>query len=65
VNLAETVNDDSGDWVIPNSGSDMSLLPLHFVADEGNNSNHLLRDWAGTRYTDLQVEDVSREEKWC
>ena len=69
VNLTETINDDSSDWVILDSGSDVSLLPLHFVADEGSNSNHLLRDCqggslavAGTRYTDLQVEDMSGEE---
>lgn len=69
VNLAETVSDDSGDWVILDSGSDVSLLPLHFMASERSNSNHLLHDCqggslalAGTRYTDLQVEDVSGEE---
>ena len=69
VNLTETVNDDSSDWVILDSGSDVSLLPLHFVADKGSNSNHLLRDCqggalavAGTRFTDLQVEDLSGEE---
>ena len=69
VNLTETVNDDSSDWVILDSGSDVSLLPLHFVADKGSNNNHLLRDCqggslavTGTRYTDLQVEDVSGEE---
>ena len=68
VNLTETVNED-GDWVILDSGSDVSLLPLHFVADKGSNSNHLLRDCqggslavTGTRYTDLRVEDVSGEE---
>ena len=68
VNLTETVNED-GDWVILDSGSDVSLLPLHFVADKGSNNNHLLRDCqggslavTGTRYTDLRVEDVSGEE---
>ena len=69
VTLTETINDDSSDWVMLDSGSDVSLLPLHFVADEGSNSNHLLRDCqggslavAGRRYTDLQVEDMSGEE---
>ncbi len=47
VNLAETVNDDSGEWVILDSGSDVSLLPLHFLADEGSDSQHSLRDCQG------------------
>ena len=69
VNLTETVNDDSGEWVILDSGSDVSLLPMHFLADEGSDSQHSLRDCqggsltvAGTRYTDLRVEDSSGEE---
>ena len=69
VNLTETVNDDSGEWVILDSGSDVSLLPMHFLADEGRNNQHSLRDCqggslavAGTRYTDLRVEDSSGEE---
>ncbi len=69
VNLTETVNDDPGEWVILDSGSDVSLLPMHFLADEGSNNQHSLRDCqggsltvAGTRYTDLRVEDSSGEE---
>ena len=34
VNLTETVNHDSGEWVILDSGSDVSLLPMHCLADE-------------------------------
>ena len=54
---------------ILDSGSDVSLLPTRFVADEGSESQHALRDCqggaltvTGTRYTDLQVQDLSGED---
>ena len=61
--------DETAEWIILDSGSDVSLLPTRFVADEGSASQHALRDCqggaltvTGTRYTDLQVQDLSGED---
>ena len=61
--------DETAEWIILDSGSDVSLLPTRFVADEGSESQHALRDCQGgaltvhgTRYTDLQVQDLSGED---
>ena len=61
--------DDATEWIILDSGSDVSLLPTRFVADEGSDTQHALRDCqggahtvTGTRYTDLQVQDLSGED---
>ena len=56
------------EWVILDSGSDVSLPPNRFVADAGSDRNLALRDCqggslaiSGTRSTDLQVQDVAGE----
>ena len=61
--------DETAEWIILDSGSDVSLVPTRFVADEGSESQHALRDCqggaltvTGTRYTDLQVQDLSGED---
>ena len=65
-----TTTQDVGEeeWVILDSGSDVSLLPDRFLADIGSDRSHALRDCQGgelavmgTRFTDLQVQDVSGE----
>ena len=67
INLA-TQEEGDEEWVILDSGSDVSLLPNRFLADEGSDRSHALRDCqggalavVGTRSTDLQVQDVSGE----
>ena len=67
INLA-TQEEEDEEWVILDSGSDVSLLPNRFLADEGSDRSHALRDCQGgalavmgTRSTDLQVQDVSGE----
>ena len=67
INLTSQASDD-GEWVILDSGSDVSLLPNRFVADAGGDRNLALRDCqggslavSGTRSTDLQVQDVAGE----
>ena len=63
-----TEDDEDGEWVILDSGSDVRLLPNRFLADEGSDRSHALRDCQGgslavmgTRFTDLQVQDVAGE----
>ena len=63
-----TQDDEDGEWVILDSGSDVSLLPNRFPADEGSDRSHALQDCQGgslavmgTRFTDLQVQDVAGE----
>ena len=64
INLTSQEKED-GEWVILDSGSDVSLLPKRFLADEGSDRSHALRDGSlavmGTRFTDLQVQDVTGE----
>ena len=67
INLTSQEEED-GEWVILDSGSDVSLLPNRFLADEGSDRSHALRDCQGgslavmgTRFTDLQVQDVTGE----
>jgi len=67
INLTSQASED-GEWVILDSGSDVSLLPNRFVADAGSDRNLALRDCqggslavSGTRSTDLQVQDVAGE----
>ena len=67
INLT-TQDDEDGEWVILDSDSDVSLLPNRFLADEGSDRSHALRDSQGgslavmgTRFTDLQVQDVAGE----
>ena len=67
INLTSQTGDD-GEWVILDSGSDVSLSPNRFLADAGSDRSHALRDCqggslavSGTRSTDLQVQDVAGE----
>ena len=59
INLTSQTGDD-GEWVILDSGSDVSLSPNRFLADAGSDRSHALRDCqggslavSGTRSTDL------------
>ena len=68
IHLTTTQDDEDGEWVILDSGSDVSFLPNRFLADEGSDRSHALRDCQGgslavmgTRFTDLQVQDVAGE----
>ena len=68
IHLTTTQDVGEEEWVILDSGSDVSLLPDRFLADVGSDRSHALRDCQGgelavmgTRFTDLQVQDVSGE----
>ena len=57
------------EWIILDSGSDVSLLPARFSVDGNTTAGTSLRNCQGgklktrgTRYTDLQVRDVEGEE---
>ena len=60
---------DGEEWIILDSGSDVSLLPSRFSADHGTQSNHSLRNCQGgalrtrgTRNADLEVRSTEGEE---
>ena len=60
---------DGEEWIILDSGSDVSLLPSRFSADRGTQSNHSLRNCQGgalrtrgTRNADLEVRSTEGEE---
>ena len=68
IDVTTTQDDGEEEWVILDSGSDVSLLPDRFLADAGSDRSHALRDCQGgelavmgTRFTNLQVQDVSGE----
>ena len=57
------------EWIILDSGSDVSLLPARYKADSGSPVGHQLRncqggslETRGTRFTDLCVRDQHGEE---